>query len=72
LIVRKSQLWALAAEELRGMEADLRRELFNLRFQKATGQIQNPLRLRTARCELSRVITIRKQKDVTQRDSDGR
>jgi len=54
------------------MEADLRRELFNLRFQKATGQIQNPLRLRTARRELSRVITIREQKEATERDSDGR
>ena len=71
-MIRKSQLWALAAEELRGMQADLRRELFNLRFQKATGQIQNPLRLRTARRELSRVITILKQKEVTRRNSDGR
>ncbi|RLC48718.1 MAG: 50S ribosomal protein L29 [Candidatus Coatesbacteria bacterium] len=71
-MTRKSQLWALGAEELKGMEADLRRELFNLRFQKATGQIQNPLRLRTARRELSRVITIREQKEATERDSDGR
>ena len=71
-MIRKSQLWALAAEELRGMQADLRRELFNLRFQKATGQIQNPLRLRTARRELSRVITILKQKEATRRNSDGR
>ena len=71
-MTRKSQLWALGVEELKGMEADLRRELFNLRFQKATGQIQNPLRLRTARRELSRVITIREQKEATERDSDGR
>jgi len=65
LMVRKSQLWAMTADELKGIEADLRRELFNLRFQKATGQIQNPLRLRTARHELSRVITIRNQKEAT-------
>jgi len=64
-MVRKSQLWAMTADELRGIEADLRRELFNLRFQKATGQIQNPLRLRVARHELSRVITIRNQKEAT-------
>ena len=60
---RKSQLWAMAIEELKGVEHDLRRELFNLRFQKATGQIQNPLRLRTARRELARVITMRNQKE---------
>ncbi len=64
-MARKSQLWAMTADELRGIEADLRRELFNLRFQKATGQIQNPLRLRIARHELSRVITIRNQKEAT-------
>ena len=68
-MARKSQLWAMTADELRGIEADLRRELFNLRFQKATGQIQNPLRLRIARRELSRVITIQNQKEATQGDS---
>jgi len=28
-------------------EQDLRKELFNLRFQKATGEIENPMRIRT-------------------------
>ena len=64
-MARKSQLWAMTMDELTGMEADLTRELFNLRFQKATGQIQNPLRLRTARRELSRVKTIRSKKEAT-------
>ena len=64
-MARKSQLWSMTTDELEGMEADLRRELFNLRFQKATGQIQNPLRLRTARRELSRIITIRNRKEAT-------
>ena len=63
-MARKSQLWSMTADELEGMENDLKRELFNLRFQKATGQIQNPLRLRTSRRELSRIITIRKQKEA--------
>ena len=63
-MARKSQLWAMSMDELTGMEADLTRELFNLRFQKATGQIQNPLRLRTARHELSRVKTIRSKREA--------
>jgi len=54
----------MTMDELGGMEADLTRELFNLRFQKATGQIQNPLRLRTARRELSRVKTIRSKREA--------
>ena len=65
---RKSQLWAMPVAELRSVEADLTKELFNLRFQKATGQIQNPLRLRLARKERARVITIRKQKEAMQRE----
>ena len=67
---RISQLWAMTAEELKGAEHDLREALFKLRFQKATGQIQNPLRLRTARRELSRVISIRKQKEAAQSDDN--
>lgn len=65
-MARKSQLWAMTADELKGVEHDLKETLFKLRFQKATGQIQNPLRLRTARRELSRVISIKKQKEAAQ------
>jgi len=61
----------MTTEELRSAEIDLRKELFNLRFQKATGQIQNPLRLRMARRELARVITVRKQKEAVQRAKSG-
>ncbi|MCD6328604.1 50S ribosomal protein L29 [bacterium] len=67
-MARKSQLWAMGVDELTNQENDLTKELFNLRFQKATGQIQNPLRLRTARRERARVITIRKQKEAKRSD----
>lgn len=70
-MLRKSRIWAMTTEELRSAEIDLRKELFNLRFQKATGQIQNPLRLRMARRELARVITVRKQKEAVQRAKSG-
>jgi large subunit ribosomal protein L29 len=43
-------------------EQDLRKELFNLRFQQATGEIENPLRIRVVRKDIARVLTIRSEK----------
>ena len=51
----------LGATELRNREAELRKEVFNLRIQKQVGQVENPLRSRTARRELARVLTVAKQ-----------
>ncbi len=43
--------------ELRRKESELRDELFRLRFQHHTGQLQSPIKLRIARRELARVLT---------------
>lgn len=56
--MRPSELRDLTADELKHKEGDLRKELFNLRFQAATGEIQNPKRIRTVRKEIARVLTI--------------
>jgi large subunit ribosomal protein L29 len=45
-------------DELRQQEDDLRKELFNLRFQSATGEIENPRRIRAVRKEIARVLTV--------------
>lgn len=44
--------------ELEKRLAELREELFNLRFQHATGQLENPIRLRDVRRDIARVLTI--------------
>jgi large subunit ribosomal protein L29 len=49
-------------EELRQLEQDLRKELFNLRFQSATGEIENPRRIRVVRKEIARVLTVLTEK----------
>ncbi|MEJ2313965.1 MAG: 50S ribosomal protein L29 [Nitrospirota bacterium] len=54
----------MTLEELRGKEIELRRELFNLRFQAATGEIENPLRMRTVRKDIARLLTVMKQKEA--------
>jgi len=56
--VKPSELRALAVDELAKKESDLRKELFNLRFQQATGEIENPMRIRAVRKNIARVLTI--------------
>ncbi|MBI5102793.1 MAG: 50S ribosomal protein L29 [Nitrospirae bacterium] len=52
----------LGVEELAKKEQDMRKELFNLRFQKATGEIENPMRIRTLRKSIARVLTVMTEK----------
>lgn len=60
--MKPSELIALTADELGQKEKDLRKELFNLRFQMATGEIENPMRIRTVRKDIARVLTIKSEK----------
>jgi len=48
--------------ELTYAEEELREQLFKLRFQKATGQIQNPIKIRLVRKEIARLLTIRAER----------
>ena len=59
---RVNELRDLSPEELQAKAADLKKELFNLRFQQAMGQIENPMRLRLLRKEIARAKTILKEK----------
>jgi large subunit ribosomal protein L29 len=49
-------------DELDGQLGDLKKEQFNLRFQKATGQLENVARVRQVRRDIARVKTIAAQK----------
>jgi large subunit ribosomal protein L29 len=60
--VKPSGLRGMTVDELAQKEEDLRKELFNLRFQQATGEIENPMRIRTVRKDIARVLTIRSEK----------
>lgn len=60
--MRRSDLRALTVDELTHKEQDLRKELFNLRFQQATGEIENPMRIRTVRKDIAKVLTIKSEK----------
>jgi large subunit ribosomal protein L29 len=49
-------------DELRVKDQDLRRELFNLRFRLATGEVENPMRIRAVRRDIARVLTVMTEK----------
>ncbi len=58
-----SELRDLGVEELQRKEQDLRKELFNLRFQQATGEIENPMRIRAIRKDISKTLTLITEKN---------
>jgi large subunit ribosomal protein L29 len=60
--MKPSEVRSMTEEELTQKEHDLRRELFNLRFQQATGEIENPMRIRTVRKDIARVLTMKSEK----------
>jgi len=54
---QKEALKGKSVEELQGSVADLKKELFNLRFQKASGELSNTSRFREAKREIARILT---------------
>ncbi len=59
--MKLKEIKGLGVTELRQRESELRKELFNLRIQKQVGQLENPVRTRTVRRELARVLTIARE-----------
>jgi large subunit ribosomal protein L29 len=58
------ELRELSIEEIQQKEKDLRQELFNLRFQQATHQLENIMRIRTVRRSIARAKTVLAEKVV--------
>ncbi|MCX5043987.1 50S ribosomal protein L29 [Aldersonia sp. NBC_00410] len=59
-----AELRELSDEELVAKVRESKEELFNLRFQMATGQLDNNRRLRVVRHEISRVYTIMREREL--------
>lgn len=62
--MRVSELRELTTEELRAKDEELRRELFNLRFQLAAQQIESPMRIRAVRKDIARVKTLIREREL--------
>ena len=59
-----SDLRSLTEEELDGKLAEAKIELFNLRFQGATGQLESHGRLRAVRKDIARIYTVKREREL--------
>jgi large subunit ribosomal protein L29 len=62
--VAASQLRTQTEEELDVKLAEAKAELFNLRFQAATGQLESHGRLRAVRKEIARIYTVKREREL--------
>ena len=62
--MKPKDLRILSIDELHIRERECKEEIFNLRFQKVSGQLSNPLRLRLLRREMARIKTIIHERDL--------
>ena len=60
--MKARQLRDLSDDELQRKLHETRQELFNLRFQAATGALENSARLRLAKREIARILTLRNER----------
>ncbi|GAA1820248.1 50S ribosomal protein L29 [Nesterenkonia flava] len=69
----------LTVDKLAGMDDDAlanalrsaKEELFNLRFQSATGQLENSARLKTVKRDIARIYTVLRERELGIRESVG-
>ena len=62
--MKAEEIRAMTGDELQKKLADLKAELFNLRFQLATGQLDNPTRVKAVRRDIARVQTIMHEREA--------
>ena len=62
--MKANELRDMTAVELEKKLKDLKAELFNLRFQHAINQLENPLRIETVKKDIARVMTIMAEKNA--------
>jgi large subunit ribosomal protein L29 len=64
--MKANKLRDLTVEELVRKVDNLKEELFNLRFQMATGQLENPMRIKEVKKDIARAKTILREREVAE------
>lgn len=62
--MKAKEIRALNDNDLNAKLGDLKAELFNLRFQLATGQLDNPMRISTIKKDIARVKTVAREREL--------
>lgn len=63
--MKASEIRELSVVELNEKLADLKGELFNLRFQMAINQLENPMRIAAVKKDIARIKTVLRQRELT-------
>jgi large subunit ribosomal protein L29 len=69
--MKVQELRKLSDKDLDQKLSDLKEELFNLRFQHATGQLDNVMRIREVKRTIARVKTIQRQRELGMLTQEG-
>ena len=69
--MKSREVWEMTPEEIEGKLDETYAEMFNLRFQFSTGQMQNSARLREVRREIARLSTILRAKQLRRTREQG-
>ena len=62
--MKANEVRKMSAAELESKLVDLKKDLFNLRFQHVTGQLENPIKMRDTKRDIARVKTIIREKQL--------
>lgn len=62
--MKASEVRALSAEELRGKLEELKKDLFMLRMQHATNQLDNPMKIHEVKRSIARVKTVIREQEL--------
>ena len=62
--MKVNEIRDMSAGELNQQVASLKEELFNLRFQHATGQLENPMRIKEVKKTIARIKTIQREREL--------
>ncbi|WP_155287469.1 50S ribosomal protein L29 [Lacticaseibacillus zhaodongensis] len=62
--MKAKEITALSAAEMLDKEKQYKEELFNLRFQQATGQLENTARLKQVKKNIARIKTVLRQQEM--------
>ena len=62
--MKTSEIKEMSETELNTKLAGLKDELFNLRFQMATGQCENPMKIKEVKKSIARIKTIQRQREI--------
>ncbi|MFY9587071.1 MAG: 50S ribosomal protein L29 [Actinomycetota bacterium] len=58
-------------DELETKLAEAKEELFNLRFQLVTGQLDNPMRIKVVRKQVARILTLMRERELEELEAQG-